>query len=168
MDPNAVMRRISEALDDDDQEEAREARATLRGWLGAGGFEPDWKRYPAATKFVRANRSPRTSNNGADADDAEQEAIDERERNAGTGHQRHPGPSTPISDRMAADSPNQHRLIAQWQDAQGRPLEEYAYNLVDLSERLRGAGYSGPMLIAYDTDDRRIVGWVNHETWSRR
>jgi len=168
MDPNATLRLIEECLAEGDLAEARYSRGQLMGWIAAGGFAPDWKRYKKAAKYCGNLARTHNADRDLDDDDAEQEAIDERERNAGTGHQRHPGPSTPISDRMAADSPNQHRLIAQWQDAQGRPLEEYAYNLVDLSERLRGAGYSGPMLIAYDTDDRRIVGWVNHETWSRR
>jgi len=137
MDPNAVMRRISEALDDDDQEEAREARATLRGWLGAGGFEPDWKRYPAATKFVRANRSPRTSNNGADADAAEQDAINERKRNAGTG----------------ADSPRTiaWALAEIWGDLTGRQvsdvlkaLETNDYDEIrSIASQFKRAGHAG-------------------------
>jgi hypothetical protein len=83
MDPNATLRQITELLDGDDRdlEEARELRANLAGWLAAGGFAPDWKKYKKAAKYCR--NLPRNYN--TDTDDAEQAANDERERNAGTG-----------------------------------------------------------------------------------
>lgn len=87
MDPNAALSRIEDAIDHDDLTEAREAAASLAGWLAAGGFAPTWSKYKRGAKWFKARytvkgvwtgEAPRRRN--AD-DEAEQEAIDERERN---------------------------------------------------------------------------------------
>ena len=40
MDPDACLRRLSEALEDGDLEEAKHAAQDLRDWLDKGGFAP--------------------------------------------------------------------------------------------------------------------------------
>jgi hypothetical protein len=40
MDPNACLERLRDAVSNNDSEEAAELRATLRTWVGMGGFEP--------------------------------------------------------------------------------------------------------------------------------
>jgi hypothetical protein len=59
MDPNANMaeqeriirRRGIRASHPGDMARMRELRAALLGWLRAGGFQPDWARYPNASEY---------------------------------------------------------------------------------------------------------------------
>lgn len=52
MDPNATLRRIDALLrDGGDDDEVRELRASLREWIGRGGFAPDWRACPVATSY---------------------------------------------------------------------------------------------------------------------
>jgi hypothetical protein len=59
MDPNATLASIDHALarvqfDEAAGVEVDEACEDLWRWLGRGGFEPDWKRYPIATGYYRS------------------------------------------------------------------------------------------------------------------
>lgn len=51
MDPDACLRRIADA---DSQDEISEACKDLYNWIKFGGFQPDWKAQPNATKRYRA------------------------------------------------------------------------------------------------------------------
>lgn len=59
MDPNANLAEQNSLLDTTIPRELRrraELRRALQEWIAGGGFEPDWKKYPAATKAYRAWR----------------------------------------------------------------------------------------------------------------
>lgn len=56
MDPDANLRAQQALLTTDDRSEKRERsdlRRALQAWLSSGGFSPDWKAYPEATKAYR-------------------------------------------------------------------------------------------------------------------
>jgi hypothetical protein len=69
MDPNANLRRQEFILDvklgftgtmsqqqrRGYQQELRELRAALNGWLASGGFEPKWNECPMAAKWFGRN-----------------------------------------------------------------------------------------------------------------
>lgn len=42
MDPTACLRRFLDALNDGDDDEARQAYEDLTSWLAGGGFPPNW------------------------------------------------------------------------------------------------------------------------------
>lgn len=42
MDPDACLRRLEEAIEDGDLEEAKHALQDLREWLRRGGYPPAW------------------------------------------------------------------------------------------------------------------------------
>ena len=54
MDPNATLRRLDEAMDEREMDEAGFIVKDLARWLASGGFEPEWWRYPRATAFYSA------------------------------------------------------------------------------------------------------------------
>lgn len=58
MDPNANLKEQSEliavVLDPVDRRRLSELRRALQQWISSGGFKPDWKAYPDATKAYRA------------------------------------------------------------------------------------------------------------------
>lgn len=51
MDPNATLKRLSDALDIDELFDAHDAVSDLENWIAGGGFPPDWDAYPAAKHF---------------------------------------------------------------------------------------------------------------------
>lgn len=65
MDPNATLRQMDYIIDvkingglrgitrKEARSELKELREALKGWLKAGGFEPDWAAYPLAAKLFR-------------------------------------------------------------------------------------------------------------------
>ena len=56
MDPNANLAaqgRLLDASSTYDKRRRAELRRALQGWIANGGFQPDWKAYPAATKAYR-------------------------------------------------------------------------------------------------------------------
>lgn len=54
MDPNAALKNIEAALAPVlDLDTIEENAVALRDWLGGGGFQPDWEKYPNATKWYR-------------------------------------------------------------------------------------------------------------------
>lgn len=52
MDPNATLKLINDAASIHD-EECIEHAENLAAWIGRGGFEPDWAKYPEATRRYR-------------------------------------------------------------------------------------------------------------------
>lgn len=59
MDPNANLKEQAELIADglpdamSDRRRLSELRRALFDWITGGGFEPDWRAYPAASKAYR-------------------------------------------------------------------------------------------------------------------
>lgn len=56
MDPNANLREQNELLHTESyggKDRRAELRRALLSWLSSGGFEPNWSKYPEATKAYR-------------------------------------------------------------------------------------------------------------------
>jgi len=59
MDPDANLAMIASALRARDMTEAVELKGYLLTWIQRGGYQPNWKKYPAAAKFVMtAHKQP--------------------------------------------------------------------------------------------------------------
>lgn len=51
MDPNATLKALADAIQDDSLPDAFEAISALKDWLVKGGFDPDWPAYPDAADY---------------------------------------------------------------------------------------------------------------------
>ena len=54
MDPDICLVMMQQCLSAGDFKGAREYVDSLRQWVQAGGFEPDWTRFPVAAAFFAA------------------------------------------------------------------------------------------------------------------
>ncbi len=60
MDPDQALTDILDAMVDGDVEQAIESAENLNGWIGRGGFQPDYRKgfWEALTRFLEAHPHP--------------------------------------------------------------------------------------------------------------